>query len=275
MKNASMEGPRVKYMVMMDLRRSIFSIRFLLAIFFFLSWMTMNIAYDLIEYNNLSESSTVYLLRNALDGSNLGPMMLVIATIPFSTMYLYEKDSGFLEEIQKRVGIYTYSISKVIVTFISDFLVALISIIVFLALMTFLGIPHTLHNESLAVYYEEISLSEGVIWYYSVKITIAGFVCGLAGVFSLFVSSYIANAYAAILSPVIAYYLWNSILNMVYSLFPANLIWSMVSPYNLFFAQVWLGNSLLSFLWTILLIALLISLVSICFVKKTCTEAIL
>ena len=160
----------------------------------------------------------------------MGPMMLVIATIPFSTMYLYEKDSGFLEEIQKRVGIYTYSISKVIVTFISDFLVALISIIVFLALMTFLGIPHTLHNESLAVYYEEISLSEGVIWYYSVKITIAGFVCGLAGVFSLFVSSYIANAYAAILSPVIAYYLWNSILNMVYSLFPANLIWSMVSP---------------------------------------------
>ena len=89
MKNASIEGTRFKYMVMMDLRRSIFSIRFLLAIFFFLSWMTMNIAYDLIEYNNLSESSTVYLLRNALDGSNLGPMMLVIATIPFSTMYLY------------------------------------------------------------------------------------------------------------------------------------------------------------------------------------------
>ena len=125
------------------------------------------------------------------------------------------------------------------------------------------------------MYYEEISLSEGVIWYYSVKITIAGFVCGLAGVFSLFVSSYIGNAYAAILSPVIAYYLWNSILNIVYPLFPANLIWSMVSPYNLFFAQVWLGNSLLSFLWTILLITLLISLVSICFVKKTCTEAIL
>ena len=67
----------------------------------------MNIAYDLIEYNNLSESSTVYLLRNALDGSNLGPMMLVIATIPFSTMYLYETDSGFLEEIQKRVGLCT------------------------------------------------------------------------------------------------------------------------------------------------------------------------
>lgn len=258
----------------LDLKRAVLSIRFLLGIVFFVIWMVTNIAYELLNLVEISEWSTVYLLRTALDAANLGPVLLVISAVPFSTVYLQEKESGFMDEVCKRVGICRYGVSKALVTFLSDFLLAITGIFLFIIILDVLGVPHTVHNDSFAIYYEELVISKGVYWYYAVKTVITGFVCGLAGVFSLMISSYFSSTYVAVLSPVIAFYLWNSILNLLYPLFPSSYIWYMISPNNLFFAQVWLGSSLASMLWTVTLMVLLSVLAGICFIKKVCTEEV-
>lgn len=256
--------------LLLDLRRSVCSVRFLFGIIAMLVWMIVNIGYDFLHYDNALESGTVYLLRMALDGSNMGPVLLVIAAIPYATTFLSEEACGFRMEMEKRAGIYRYCVSKVIATVLSAFLLAAVSILLFLGLLTLLHIPHVLQNESMAIYYEELSVTRGVGWYYGVKVILTGLVCSLSAMFALFISSCIPNAYASMLSPMIGYYLWNSILNLLYPLLPASIIWQMISPLNLFFAQVWLGNSLLSFLWTTLFLTLLTAFLGIWFVRRVC-----
>lgn len=256
--------------LLLDLRRSVCSLRFLFGVFSILVWMIVNIGYELLHYDCALESGAVYLLRMALNGSNMGPVLLVIAAIPYATTFLSEEECGFRMEMEKRTGTYRYCVSKVITTVLSAFLLAVASILLFLGLLTLLHIPHVLQNESMAIYYEEISVTRGISWYYAVKIILTGLVCSLSAMFALFISSYIPNAYASMLSPMIGYYLWNSILNLLFPLLPASIIWQMISPLNLFFAQVWLGNSLLSFLWTTLFLTLLIAFLGIQFVKRVC-----
>ena len=259
-----------RYVLLQDLGRSVCSLRFLFGIFSILIWMIVNIGYEFLYYDYALESGSVYLLRMALDGSNMGPVLLVIATIPYATTFLSEEECGFQMEMIKRTGIYRYCISKVIATILSAFLLAAASILLFLVLLTFLHIPHVLPDESMAIYYEELCITKGVGWYYGLKIILTGLVCSLSAIFTLFISGYIPNAYAAILSPMIGYYLWNSILSLFSPLLPASIIWQMISPLNLFFAQVWLGNSLLSFLWTALFLTLLTAFLGIHFVRKAC-----
>lgn len=256
--------------LLLDLGRSVCSLRFLFGIFSILIWMIVNIGYEFLHYDYALESGTVYLLRMALDGSNMGPVLLVIAAIPYATAFLAEKECGFQIEMEKRIGIYRYSVSKVIATVLSAFLLAVASILLFLGLLTLLHIPHVLQNESMAVYYEGLCVTKGVGWYYCVKIVLTGVGCSLSAMFALFINSYIPNAYASMLSPMIGYYLWNSILNLLFPLLPVSIIWQMISPLNLFFAQVWLGNSLLSFLWTILFMTLITAFLGIQFVKRVC-----
>lgn len=259
--------------LLLDLRRSVCSLRFLFGIFSMLVWMIVNIGYEFLHYDYALESGTVYLLRMALDGSNMGPVLLVIAAIPYATTFLAEEECGFRLEMEKRSGIYWYCVSKVIATVLSAFLLAAASILLFLGLLTLLHIPHVLQNESMAIYYEELSVTRGIGWYYGVKIILTGSVCSLSAMFALFISSYIPNAYASMLSPMIGYYLWNSILNLLFPLLPASIIWQMISPLNLFFAQVWLGSSLSSFLWTTLFLALLTAFLGIQFVRQVCMGA--
>lgn len=272
MNGISQKGIPMLRTVFLDLQRSVCSVRFLFGTIFVLTWMTVNIGNALLNYQTVFETGIVTLLRLALDGSNMGPVLLVIAAIPFSTMYLTEKECGFQQEMAKRVGIRAYSISKVIATFLSAFLLAVVGISLFLGMLTLLKIPHTPPYEAMAIYFEGLSVTHGVGWYYTVKIIITGFVCGLAAVFALFTSSYISNAYAAILSPMIGYYLWICALNLLYPLWPSSGIWQMVSPINLFFAQVWLGSALPSFLWTTGFLLILTIALGTQFVKRSCRE---
>lgn len=256
--------------LLLDLRRSVFSLRFLFGIFAILVWMIVNIGYEFLHYDHALESGTIYLLRMALDGSNVGPVLLVIAAIPYATTFLSEEKCGFRIEMEKRAGVYRYCVSKVIATALSAFLLAVASILLFLWLLTLLHVPHILQNESMAIYYEELCITKSVGWYYCIKIILTGLVCSLSAMFTLFISSYIPNAYASMLSPMIGYYLWNSILNLLSPLLLESIIWGMISPLNLFFAQVWLGSSLLSFLWTTLFLTLLTAFLGIQFIKRVC-----
>lgn len=255
--------------LLLDMRRSLCSLRFLFGVLSMLAWMFVNIGYSVLHYENARESGAVYLLRTALDGANMGPVLLVIAAIPYAGAFLYEGACGFRREAEKRVGVYRYCISKVLATILSAFLLAAVSILLFLGILTLLHIPHVLQQET-AAYYETLCITKGVGWYYGVKIILTGLVCSLCAMFALFVSSCIPNAYASMLSPMIGYYLWNSILNLLFPLLPDSRIWHMISPLNLFFAQVWLGNNRLSFLWTTLFLTLLTVFLGIGFVKRVC-----
>lgn len=274
MNNTSKRHTSYVRTLLLDFRRSVCSFRFLIGIISMLVWMIVNISYLLINYSIALESGTVTLLRMALDGSNMGPVLLVIATVPFATTYLTEKKSGFKEEMQKRIGIYIYSISKAVATFLSAILLAFISIILFLCILTLLKVPHIPPSEAMTGYYEELSITRDVEVYYALKMIITSLVCGFAAVFALFISSCISNAYVAVLSPMIGYYLWHCLLSLTYYLLPSSMIWPMISPINLFFGQVWLGSNLFSFLWTTLFLTLVTAFFGICFVRKSCKEAI-
>lgn len=213
-------------------------------------------------------------LKNGTGWIEYGPCAFGYCDSSICDYISYRKKSGFKEEMQKRIGIYIYSISKAVATFLSAILLAFISIILFLCILTLLKVPHIPPSEAMTGYYEELSITRDVEVYYALKMIITSLVCGFAAVFALFISSCISNAYVAVLSPMIGYYLWHCLLSLTYYLLPSSMIWPMISPINLFFGQVWLGSNLFSFLWTTLFLTLVTAFFGICFVRKSCKEAI-
>lgn len=250
-----------------ELRRGIFSIRFLLGIMIILAWGVFNAAEAVGTYDNAMFAGVVQLIRFGLEGhQSTGPVLLAIATIPYAFSYLTEKECGFQQQAIERIGVMSYGICKAIAVFLSAFLMGAVALWVFVGVLSVLGIPHTVRYEEVKDTYAVLVTTMGPGWYYAVKAFLVGFVCGQAALFSLMIMSRLPNAYVGFLSPLIGYYTAECILDLLTRIAPGPL-WGVVSPARLLFVQP-LSDVGFSFLWTVLVLMALSVSFTICFILQ-------
>ena len=250
--------------IRVELRRAIFSIRFLLGIVMTLAWMILNAAESVRTYDRAVFAGVVQLIRLGLDGlQSTGPVLLAISTIPYTFSYLAEKECGFNKQIIERVGMPTYGICKVVACGTSAFLMGAVALALFIAALSAAGILHTVRYDEVKETYAAIAVTVGSGWYYGMKICHVGLVCSQAAVFSLMVLSFIPNSYVGFLAPLIGYYMADCILALLTRIVSGPL-WSLVSPMQLFWGQP-LPDIVPSFLWTVFVLVMLMFFFGICF----------
>ncbi len=201
-----------------DLCRAILSRRFVLSVFLSLFWSFFNGIFDVFLNQSLFSLGIPYILNKALTGDyGLGMLIFPISAVPFSISYLLDRESGFDRYVINRIGIRAYGLSRVISVAISACLVAFISGVLLLAILSLTGAPHMILDQANYGYgnYLDLVYQSGPMVYYCVRFTIFGLSCSTAAVFALWVSTLIPNFYVSLISPLVAYYGYGAIMSLL------------------------------------------------------------
>ena len=236
-----------------DLRRAVLSCRFLMTIVLLLAWMLYNSAKPLFVNKTLFTSGISYVLSVAADGSlGLGMLMLSIATVPYATSYLVDRECGFDRHAIERVGFTAYSVSRVISVVLSAFLAFVIAGGLFLLGLILTGAPQVIPQpeEYLNCVYSDLAVTVGPWCYYLVRFTLSGLTCAMAAVFSLFVTTLFPNRYVALLSPLVASYAYAPLLYIFYLIFGDQPVFHLLNLDYVITIQVSQDNGF-SFLWAV------------------------
>lgn len=235
-----------------DLHRAVLSWRFLLAVGLLFVWMFFNGCSNIFIFEFLDDFGIPYTFEQALTGADgLGMLALALATIPYSTSYLTDRESGFDHYAINRVGLSAYSYARVVVVGLSAFLAMVTAAGIFLAGLCLSGGDHSVpgNGEFLNGVYYELAATAGPWCYYLVRFTISGLTATAASVFSLYTTTLIPNAYAALLAPLIGYYAYEAIfMKILHLLFNRPTFAIFVSLDNVIRYQVSRNNGF-SFLW--------------------------
>lgn len=244
-----------------DLRRALWSSRFLLSVLLTLGWMVGN---SLRELNGAKVVGGPYLASMAVDGTlYLGPVILAIAAIPYAGEYLAERKEGYERLAAQRVGIEAYGLSKVVTTVVSAVMMAFLAYGLFLIWIHILRLPQTISAGRDGTYLAWVYTC-GTGWYYGAMMVRLGMVCGLASIFSLMVSACIPNTYVVFLAPVIGYYFLECIINILGKILPIPEVLYLFSPMGLCFAQIYM-NPAVSYILTVNILVLGMILCGRCF----------
>lgn len=251
----------------LDLRRAVFSWRFALGILMMLTWMAFNAAQQVKTYDRAVFAGVIQLIRLGLEGEfSTGPVLLSIATIPYAFSHLTERDCGFALQVKERVGVTIYGVCKAIAVAASAFLMAVAALWLYIAILSAMGIPHTVRGGEVWGTYAAMAYSLGPGWYYCVKALHLGLICAQAAVFSLMIMSWIPNAYVGFLAPLIGYYMVFCVFNIASSFAPTPL-WALVSPLQIFFGQP-LRDPVFGYVWTVLVLVSLMLVFGIRFLLQ-------
>lgn len=264
-------------MLRLELRRAVFSPRFLLGAGLMLLWMMFNAAESVMGYERAVFAGVVQLLRLALDLHwSTGPVILAIAAIPYSFSYLTERECGFQQQAIERVGLRTYGVCKALATAISGFFMGMVAVGSFILILTAMGIPHTVRYDEVEYTYAVLVATRGPMWFYTVKLIQLGLVCAQAALFSLMAMAFIPNSYVGFLSPLIGYYMVDCIELLLTRIFPSNTFWTLFNMMYLFFdsgvnnnffdstAQ----NLIFTYLWTVGMLTVMALGFGCCFMWK-------
>ena len=250
-----------------ELRRAIFSMRFLLGVVLILGWACFHAVESVEHYDHAVFAGVVQLIRLGLEGhQSTGPVLLAIATIPYAFSYLTEKECGFQQQAMERIGVMSYGICKAIAVFLSAFLMGAAALWGFVGILSVLGIPHTVRYEEVKDTYAMLVVTMGPGWYYAAKSFLVGLVCGQAALFSLMILTWLPNAYVGFLAPLIGYYTVECILNLLIRIASGS-FWRLVSPAQVLFGQP-VQDPRLGFLWTVLVLTGLSLFFMVCFIRK-------
>ena len=199
-----------------DLRRSVCTGTFLLSIAAVIAWLLLgSLRYILDDTLRRWYTVEIVLSFATIDAFGFATLILAISAISYSWSYCQDKDSGFLEENVRRVGLRPYSVSKVFATALSAFLAAVI------ALGLFTGFLYTqfrggMGTENMNIGFPYLSTAaagkSGLFYLY--RFTVTGLTCTVGAVFGLMTTAFLPNAYLAFLSPLIAYEFYNILMRI-------------------------------------------------------------
>lgn len=186
-----------------DLRRSVFSIRFVLCtigvflIHLLSVWWDIQASYSSVAY--------YYFVARVMGLENL---FLVIAVIPGALMFRNETDNTFGRMVIIRSSRTAYLTSKTAAAFVSAALVSMLGDLLFIG--------------SFSLYYPvwDVSFSHEVtgiaIWnypamYFLYFILIRGFCSAFFSIVTLFFSLYVRNVFVVLSVPIAGFYLWETL----------------------------------------------------------------
>ena len=187
-----------------DFKRTIFSLRFLVAVLGF-TLITIITMIEELSYMPLGVTSLVYIYQiiNYLD---FYIIYLIFAAIPGTLLFCSDWDNRFMRFSVVRCSKRIYAISKVLACFCSAICVVILSQSLTLLLFSF-GFPIFNVNDTGLGIYSSFGSTNQIWMYFAVKILCKAFCAGFLSVFALWFSTKIINAYVALATPLLAYYL--------------------------------------------------------------------
>ena len=152
-------------------------------------------------------------------------------------------DIFFLQAVE-RVGLPAYGAARAIAVAVSAFLAAVAALAAFLLLLAALRLPEPdLHDLRDGIAYLDLVARGKPMLYFTVRIVIIGLACSFAAEFGLMVTAFFPNAYVAILSPILLYYLQEILGKLIHM----EIRWYLV---RVIFGQTY-DNEMESFYWAV------------------------
>lgn len=196
----------------MDMRRSIFSVRFILVVIGITLVLFFSSFYYLLE----GSEHILYIFRITLSIGTFRNMLIVLCTIPYATSFYEDINDNFFNCIKYRTTVVKYSLSKVVMCAISSGLALALGIIVYMLILR-IKMPLVIvgaHNYNSACTNSAYGtfLMEGYpILYFGTFIYLLSIGCGFFSIFGLVFSAYLPKKLIPIISPFIAYFIFNEI----------------------------------------------------------------
>ncbi|MFR0734729.1 MAG: hypothetical protein ACLSHU_11595 [Oscillospiraceae bacterium] len=144
----------------------------------------------------------------------------------------------------ERVGLPAHGAARAIAVAVSAFLAAVAALAAFLLLLAALRLPEPdLHDLRDGIAYLDLVARGKPMLYFTVRIVIIGLACSFAAEFGLMVTAFFPNAYVAILSPILLYYLQEILGKLIHM----EIRWYLV---RVIFGQTY-DNEMESFYWAV------------------------
>lgn len=197
----------MKYLLS-DLRRSFFSIGFIVAI------ISIIIFYYLGNSSALNEPQMDvldYFVNTKVFGK-IGDIIVSLAVLPSAMSFVEDLHSNFIRSLIVREGILKYSLSKIISAILSSMAVVFISLGLFIILLRF-KLPLVIRGgNNYNVYVESTAFgnfidSGNYILYFFMQILLVAIVCSIFSLVALLVTTYIPNKFLGIAAPIIVYFI--------------------------------------------------------------------
>ena len=245
-----------------DLLRSVFSRFFLLSIGLMLAWLMLcGWTYYTSDYAIRYGSVQLLLNDTLIEGSGFLYLLPAVAASGYGWSYCTDYNSKFSLEAQSRVGMWAYSVSKVISVALAAFLASALAMGIYVLFLCTLGMKPPVREDAWGVvaYMGLVAKGQDLL-YYLARFLITGLTCSFWAVTALTASAYIPNRYVILFVPVILRYG----ADVLASMFPLPRI---ISIGLITVAQPF-DDDILSLLWSVEYLLLLIVLCGWLFCRR-------
>lgn len=234
---------RFLFVVLQDLRRTIISWTFVLAV---LGLAFVNIVTLFDEYQYTTQSTSILYLQMLMEYRDFYIIFLLFAALPGTTLFCSDWDNRYIRFSVMRSTKNQYAISKVIACFFSAVLTVILANWLTVALFS-LRYPLYLPGDEMNAYGAyQVFINEEWAWIYlMVSFLCKGFCAGFLSVMALWFSTIVTNVFVTLATPMLAYYLIQ-VVEYAITVVPFNWIIT-----NLTNARIQLGSPGVSLLYTL------------------------
>lgn len=226
-----------------DLRRSLFSCKFLLAVIGYVL-VTLLTMFDELTFFQSETTSLLYIWA-IFDSLDFRIIYLVFAAVPGTLLFCSDWENRYIRFSVMRSFKRTYGLSKGVSCFLSAASVVAAGQCLLLALFGLFFPPWNSRNMVSLGVYESLNTPDALWLYFFFVILCKAFCAGFLCVFALWISTCIINPLVTLATPILTFYILNMAAAFLH--LPAFLCVGILSDGNLYIN----GNPVLSFLASI------------------------
>lgn len=192
-----------------------------------------------------------------LDIDSYRKVIAVFSALPFTANFADEWNHGVTNHIISRESTEKYAVSNVLFCSVTSFLAVFVGMMIFAFGCSFFQPVYTYNELAYTYVYGDFLMNWQPWIYITLRIFMFAWSCSMWSVMGLMLSSFLPNKYVAICSPLVASY----VVERITIQFP-----TMLNLWYLSLSQVRVVNSLLTFLYSFFIFALISLICGVVFV---------
>jgi len=192
--------------VAIEIRRTLFSFRFILVIGIILAMFTRTMI-DWDVFQSFRQMDVLSMSTYPMALSGFTPFAVIFPVLIYSTVFCEEYNSGFIKSIILRIGGKKYMLSRILTTAISGAATIGIAFLLLFVCLLIIGVPTTRENVQAftnTIWWPYVQVGGGVLVLLG-KIVLGVMFGAVWGLAALYVSTIFANRYVSLIAPFVIY----------------------------------------------------------------------
>jgi len=192
--------------VVIEIKRALFSFRFILVIGVILAMFTRTML-DWSVFQVVGQMDVLSMSTYPMALSGFTPFAVIFPVLIYSTMFCEEYNSGFIKSIILRIGGKKYMLSRIFATAISGAATIGISFSLLSVCLLVIGVPTTRENVQAftnTIWWPYVQIGGGALVLLG-KIVLGAMFGAVWGLVALYVSTIFANRYVTLIAPFVLY----------------------------------------------------------------------